>query len=111
MAKGTRLSPGGNTVGPPKEDQQTLSDIGISTRCGHLRIPLLPQSSEVTTGHRCGCHQIMSAGETDLDFLLEVACADENGTIFFIDLVLYELSRRLLYNRSMLGYRLHGLLF
>lgn len=45
------------------------------------------------------------------ELLREVACVDENGTILFIDPIFYELSRRLLYSRSMLGYGPHGVLF
>ena len=59
----------------------------------------------------CPYTQAGFESETDAHFLLEVVRADENRTILFIDLVLYELSRRLLYSRSMLSYGLLGLLF
>ena len=48
---------------------------------------------------------------TAIDFLLEVACMDENRTILFIDFVFYEPTRRLLYSWSMPGYEPHGFLF
>ena len=41
-------------------------------------------------------------------FLLEVVCTNENRAILFIDFVLYEPFRRLMYSRSMPGYEPHG---
>ena len=54
---------------------------------------------------------LRSESKTGLGLLLKVACADENGAVFFVVLVFYKPFRRFLYSGPMLGYGPHGILF